>query len=715
MRFLKIICFLGLVALGWAPAGHASPQPNPPNPKMESAKVSWRLIGIRHKGADCPVISDWKSENWLEEVLPDPGGTNGQGYGYRQSLPESKVRRIVAADPLLHKLKLDRFCTYDYLPEAGLPPGLPPKIPDGLADLQPARMALVPAGQIGDYTWETLADHFRAQAIGTPTGTASLGEWTVPFTGPQRVRLVFIDTQKDGEDVPTVSSPSRHGFTLAHMAKQLICRDAGMSCPVTIATRLALSHPRFDAYDPHNSAASSEGGNLGLVDELAAAIVREVSQWRASGSKEKLILNLSVGWDVELLDQIDGRKVPQIDARRVSQLDPSAQLVYNALHLARRNGVLVIAAAGNHRGGMQSGWPVLPAAWELRRPTWFYFPFFHKPVYAVGGVDWQGLPLPNARLGGMPRRVAFGDHGVAEIWGSNQPTVMYTGSSVSTAVASSIAAVVWQLRPDLKPTEVMRLINRSGNQLPGKADYYAWRNLWPFSHFAPSMKRLSLCSAAARACLQDGRPCEVVCPRLEHKAANLSILSSNSLPSIVPLFASEASLPPVCRRASDPAPRLFDALESGHREVPMPFGACPLHLLPDIVSQRWVVPQPDDPPCLSCSMVPPPGARHASLQAAVANVEDEGYIIAVEIDQKWWELGTEIKSASLDINRYSNGRFIGRTTYIIPRNKISPGLLRFSIEGDEDFLKDCTAALNLEVTIRDKSYSVQSPVYVDPP
>jgi hypothetical protein len=99
----------------------------------------------------------------------------------------------------------------------------------------------------------------------------------------------------------------------------------------------------------------------------------------------------------------------------------------------------------------------------------------------------------------------------------------------------------------------------------------------------------------------------------------------------------------------------------------------------------------------------------------VANVEDEGYIIAVEIDQKWWELGTEIKSASLDINRYSNGRFVGRTTYIIPRNKISPGLLRFSIEGDEDFLKNCTAALNLEVTIRGESYSVQSPVYIDPP
>ena len=55
----------------------------------------------------------------------------------------------------------------------------------------------------------------------------------------------------------------------------------------------------------------------------------------------------------------------ELDKRRVSQLQLDTQLVYKALQYARRSNALVIAAAGNRRGGGESNWPLLPAAWEL--------------------------------------------------------------------------------------------------------------------------------------------------------------------------------------------------------------------------------------------------------------------------------------------------------------------------------------------------------------
>lgn len=719
MRSLTIIGFLGLVALGWAPASQAAPQAESPYSSLESAKVNWRWIGIRHKGASCPRIPGWRSRSWLEEVFSNPRDGDVQGYGYEKESPEPATREAVPRDPLLHKLKFDRFCSYEYN-SGGSPPPLPLT---GLVHAEKARMALVPAGMLEDQTWGTLADHFRTQVIGTKKGKASIEGWRVPFTGSQRVRLVFVDTQKDSDDVPLSSSPSRHGFTLAHMAKQLICRDAGPSCPVTVATRLALARPRFDPDDPARSAASSEGGYLGTVDELARVIVQAVSEWRQSHSTEKLILNLSVGWDAELLDQIDGCRVRQMDAWRVSQLDPSAQLVYEALRYARRSGALVIAAAGNRRGGEQSNWPVLPAAWELRRPTWFHLPFGRKRVYAVGGVDWQGLPLPNARVGGMPRRVAFGDHAVAKIWRTEEPTATYTGSSVSAAVASSIAAVVWQLRPELTPSQVMRLISRSGDPLPGQADFYPLRDLWPFSHLAPlmgKMRELSLCSAVAQACRQGReKPCDLVCPSRKDEAADLSMLASlPSVDAVSPLFKSEATLPPACRQACDPEPRLFTLganLGTASMSPVEPARACPLYLLPDRISQHWVRPQPDDPPCLSCSMIPPRNTQVASMAEVVGdqNQDQDGYILAVELAPEWHSV--TILSASLDVNLYSGGRFVGRTTYTLPEDELATGrLLRFSIKGDEASLEGCTATLNLEVNLDGKKVSVQNPVYVDP-
>lgn len=706
MKSRTIFSSLVLVALGWTVPSHAAPQPNRytvPEKKLPSPEVKWRVVGLRQKATDpCPQVPGWQGGDWLQQTLRKP--QDPYRYSYRQShqpgQPERDRRRAVAAMPLLGQLGLDRFCAYTA--NAGSPPSPFPKSLQGLSSVANSQMALAPTGEPDPDSAKILGQHFLDQTSRMPDAA----ETVLVASHRPPVRLVFLDTQPSGEGVPHTSGPSKHGYTLVHLARQLACPDVVGSdpCPIELATRLALPYNAFDPdVPPAETLASSAGGNLGLVDELATAIVQEVLDWWPDSGRKHLILNLSVGWNGELLDELGTRKV--------SQLRADTRLVYNALQLARRSGALVIAAAGNRRGGGESKWPLLPAAWELRRPSCWPLTLGPKPVYAVGGVDWQGLPLPNYRFGGLPRRVAFGDHAVARTESPDDPTAMYTGSSVSTAVVSAIAAVVWQLRPELGAADVMRLLGRSGDVLPGRADYYAWKDLWPFSKLirAPHMRRLTLCQAVVRARKQGGERPVPNCQRPKKEAADLSALLS-SVPSTLPALTA-AALPSLCSPASDPTPRLFAVPAHG---VPDP---CPLYLWPDMVSQRWVAPQPDEAPCPGCSFVPPHSVTGA---LALEEVPDQppGYVLMIEIDPKWQPPAARIESAALDVDRYSKGRFIERKTYDIPvadleQAGFAGGSHRLHLK-EVDSLTGCTVTLNFKVTVAGATYSVQSPVYVDP-
>jgi hypothetical protein len=730
-----MICSLALAMVGWTAPCHAAPQtkaygltvqeekkdPGEKTRGLTSAEVDWQVIAIRQKGVDrCPTVSGWASdESWLVQTLRPPDRPTDRGYGDnpRNLEPLSleprgandksvkDLRKAIAADPLLREL--DRFCAYTK--KSGSTPDFPDPPPAGLEKPEKGRMALVAAGEpdLGQAGALALARNFIAQASGM--GANSVGK-----AGHERpVQLVFVDTQPDFDGVPDRPGFSNHGYTLVHLADQLLRQfDPGS---VGLATRLALPHSHFDAHQPPTeSLENSPGGNLGLVDELAAAILREVFSWRNSGSKEHLVLNLSVGWDGELLGELD--------KGRVSQLRLDAQLVYKALQYARRSHALVIAAAGNRRGGGRSNWPLLPAAWELHRPSVLPFAVGPKPVYAVGGVDWQGLPLPNYRFGALPRRVAFGDHAMAQTVAPDNPTGMYTGSSVSTAVVSAIAAEVWHLLPDASPDEVMRLVTRSGDVLPGRGDYYAWKHLWPLSVMvpAPHMRRVSLCRAVTWACLAGKRQCSIPnCQPWDATtgAADLSALVFSTSPGAAPLLKTVV-LPADCQSASDPTPRLFAVNDQNASD------SCPLYLLPDMVSQRWVAPQPDDPPCPGCSLIPP-HSTSVSLAPGSIPGSPEGYVLAVDIDKKWLAPPYSIDSAALDVDRYSgNGKFVERMTYAIPMvdlKNVANGnhLLQLKEVGNGGSLAGCTATLNFHVTVQDPqrgpmTYSVQSPVYVDP-
>ena len=699
-----------------------SPPPTPPY-------TNRRWIGLREKGLSaCPTVSGWKADRLLDlaalraaeedigkgtHSIPDPAETEGLRSRNYEGAADSK---------LLRKYGLDRICVYtagDSVPDFPSQP-----LPAGLVKAVRDRMALTAAGSsdpalgtIGDQIWPALADHFLAQ----------VGKVQLSRTNKPSVRLVFVDTHRTGEGAPgnNPSPGSWHGFTMAHLAQQLVCSndDAPKGCAIDVATRLALRYDHYDKDMPFSpDPALADGGHLGLISDLAIAILAEIEHWQQNDPETKLILNLSVGWDGELHEV---KQPYDLEARKVSELDSSAQLVYDVLRYAAHCGVLVIAAAGNRRGGSESQWPLLPAAWELRRPSWLPFPIGYKPVYAVGGVDWQGLPLPNYRHGGLPWRTAYGDHAVVRTQSpgaggteAGNPTMVYTGTSVSAAVTSSIAAVVWGLRPGLRPAQVMKLIDHSGEVLDSKAEFFAW-NWQPLSSLigAPRLKRVSLCRTVLRLCGSDERRCPALatidCELCKHPAADLSSLHPLT---VDPFPVQERGSSPLCAKDA----KVYTPLAG----TPSDGDLCPFETYSDLSIPGLVNTQPGDNPCPSCTVVPDP-PHLAGVAPLNSPLEPQPYDLALEIDPQWQEKANQanekIGSAVVVIDCPAGSPREVRINIGQPPDAGQPVRLHLGPINKRISLAGCTASVDFRIVPSTSSplpigqdRSVQSPVYVDP-
>ncbi|HXU33189.1 MAG TPA: S8 family serine peptidase, partial [Thermoanaerobaculia bacterium] len=209
-----------------------------------------------------------------------------------------------------------------------------------------------------------------------------------------------------------------------------------------------------------------------------------------------LVLNLSLGWDPKLLHEQLGAIDPE------DHLNAEELAVYDALAYAAENGALTISAAGNAIGGpIPELGPTLPAGWYARPPEVPMLPPSEETViWAVGGVARGGKPLVNSRKDSEPGLVTYGDHAVVKLpkGGYTKPL---TGTSVSAAVASAAAAVVWHLRPELSGREVMELLSASGSDLGrGAALYRSRGSADAAKESPPGVRQLGL-SAALRAAL----------------------------------------------------------------------------------------------------------------------------------------------------------------------------------------------------------------------
>jgi hypothetical protein len=554
-RTLGLALVAAMTLCGCASGGRVRLPLPAPDGAVAGAKAcaDWRWIGIRSGSAQaCPAVAGWAVKPLFS---PGPASKREREEYAQQRRPEPEpVGGGISTAAVLDELQ--RFCVYEPAGEHSardLP--FPPAASHHLVRFDQDCAALSIAGDpLPPAVWKPAAEQFLAQA-GKPAAPLAIH-------GQRGVRLAFLDTQPTGVGVPRAPGYSQHGYAMAHIARNLVCGPAASDrCAALITTRLALPLASFDATSRARTVAdTTRGGHVGMQSDLAGAITGEVDDWLAArsveGAPQRLVLNLSLAWDPRIFGGLDEAQIAELRA--------GTQAVYRALQYAASLDVLVLAAAGNQKkcAGVPAEGPLLPAAWEASAPPEDACdaPRPAPLVYAVGGLGTDGGPLWNARPGGMPRRAAYGEHAVVPTWDADRPTAMYTGSSVATAVASSAAAMVWDVLPALRAREVMDLLDADtyGTVLSLRADFWHDAGAAAAPGTAPRVHRLSLCEALQEAC---SRPGATGCP-----------LSS----------ACEAP----------PEPVVLSGIAADHTIA----GTC----------QPWLYPQPEDPPCPNCIKEPPP-------------------------------------------------------------------------------------------------------------
>lgn len=337
---------------------------------------------------------------------------------------------------------------------------------------------------------DELAEYTRAAIGGPPAAPARA-----------KVRLTFLDTLPDKwastPGLAPIGLCSRHGDSLGRLA-QLSCGSAA-KCSVTVNQRLAL---------PEKGDRVCQGGTHGFITQLAEALWKELYDWETSNSPEdRLVLNLSLGWDGEVFGGFE----------QECDMPTHVRAVWDALGVTRKKGVLVLAAAGNRTAAPGTG-PLLPAGWEPRG--------HHPRVFAVSGLGADGRPLFNSRSGALARRGAFGGPAVVAV-GGGEFTPALTGSSVATAVVSSLAATTWACHPGDSPRKLVRRLEAVGLRLPWRADAALAKHRPRAFHIGPGIAL---------------QPPPVTVPPYSQQLA-LSVFSQGSFPPLHPAFEQGESQP----------------------------------------------------------------------------------------------------------------------------------------------------------------------------
>lgn len=516
--------------------------------------LSWLAIATDENGdppAKCPPAMGWETK----DLFP-PGAGTGKA----------------------------RFCIYDWLnpySTEGAQDG-PTIAPEhGRLRGKVRRCAVVAPLGLSELSAEPFFREFRYQ-----TGTTEL---LLFDEQPPQVRLAILDTQ------PTKESPlletcgtdcTPHGFAMAHIARNLTCQepvcaeDKNGHCAAEVATHLTLPL----RLEGETLVEDGEKGYFGRPSDLAKAIAREVSDWSQQKQPRHLILNLSLGWDPELLRELASVSAAGSPTGNLDQVNLEEEAVYDALLYAQNEGVLVIAAAGNSPGGARPGQlATLPARWYAIPPDAFgRLSVSERPVvYAVGAVDRNDRPLANVRVDSLPPFAAYGDHAVVPLPSGGWTTPM-TGSSVAAVVTSSLAAVAWHLRPDLDAAGVMDLLYRSGDPLGRMAELDRSASSGLTGSPGTGVRRLRLNTLLSRI-----RTLPEVTPP-----------NSDFTP---PELDCRVALPPTSLSCPDwPAGQPLLVCAPGG--VPQALPPCPPTLLPSVASVPWVLTQPTSPPCDSCAL-----------------------------------------------------------------------------------------------------------------
>lgn len=396
---------------------------------------------------------------------------------------------------------------------------------------------------IGPFSMESLG--YLAEVVRNNVGWVPAGRSLAP------VQVAVLDTENLRFDTVEAGVSKTHGRAVGQLIENLTCGGSSPSEPrslteVPLVLDCGLGIQNFQALALDESTGESRGRRGDLARALHSALDAHVAQ----KNRARLIVNLSLGWEGS-----------------GAQGDPASDAVYWALQRARCLDVLVIAAAGNTSPSSSSG-PLYPAGWEAHAgfdpgsgvcsallgssdlaPTRDEERGAAPLIYAVSSVDHAGYPLVSTRgvdaatgLGGVPPRAALGLAMVTEQSAAESFTALWTGSSMSTAILSALAARVWGQDRSLDSREVMQRID-AGLMVPG----------------APTPSSLCLggdncpqsygiarwCSVLGEACPPDfARPSQRRLRRMREEQSTASLRGSDHdvLPQPGPVTCSECSL-----------------------------------------------------------------------------------------------------------------------------------------------------------------------------
>ena len=399
-----------------------------------------------------------------------------------------------------------------------------------------------------------------------------------------RARIVVIDSAPDATAGHVIPGASRHGDTIAHLIEDLVCRSADLrnrGCAAEVTTDLAL--PWISRGVPGPS-----GGHIGTLVDLARAVERAVATWQvdriaaSATTPPRLILNLSVGWE----------HTPQIAdcSTDVRSAGLPARAVLAILQHAAAQGALIIAAAGNDSAGptprtgltCPGRYQAVPVDGDPSRSL----------VVAVSGVDYQDRPLETVRPAGITGIAGLGVGGVAWTVADPAPPQLM-GSSVSTAVVSAVAALVWSQRPSFSPGQITAAVYAGGVDV-GAA------NACPLSLPGCRSHRASVCGALAAAGVSPS--CSIPAPQ------------SGSCPAL---------------------PTQIAALAAAYSSVPgspgavVPLVASPRYAAPTVQVEPTVFPQPISGTCPTCWIASTSSIPYLAIPALGQNLSDAVLVVRV--------------------------------------------------------------------------------------
>lgn len=322
-----------------------------------------------------------------------------------------------------------------------------------------------------------------------------------------------------------------------------------------------------------SGAISPDGGYYGYTSDVAEAIVRAVDAWRAQTAtdnvKRPLVLNLSLGWEpanyIGLATNTATGALSSFLATSVTNIPQRS--VFQALQYASCSGAVIFAAAGNASEGAGATKTLMyPAAFEsvpapnalqCKNAGFNYTAVAPattnaRLVYAVGGLDGADADIYNARALGLPRLAAYGDSvSVARAAAFGGHTGVMTGTSMSTAVASAVAAYSWSFRPALSGHDVVATMYAASLPLVRTATACSYSG-------ACEVRRVSLCESASKL-LGIGGGCTATVRALSGKKVLVAANPSN-LGVTYELAAESAALStatvsnPMLRPAARPMP-----------------------------------------------------------------------------------------------------------------------------------------------------------------